>query len=121
MSLPAPSPDTTVLVTGASSGIGTELARALVARGHHVTLVARRRDRLEEIAAELGRSCVAIEEADLGETEGRSRLADKLLGGRRRVVGLCNNAGFGTSGASTSRTRSTSGRWWSSTSRRCTT
>ena len=50
MSLPPPGPDTTAIVTGASSGIGTEIARDLSRRGHHVTLVARSFDKLEAMA-----------------------------------------------------------------------
>ena len=53
MALPAPAPDRTALVTGASSGIGVELARQLAARGHGVTLVARREGPLRELAEEL--------------------------------------------------------------------
>jgi hypothetical protein len=96
MSLPAPEPNSTVVVTGASSGIGAELARELSRRGHHVTLVARRRDRLEELAAELGDA--AVQPADLGDPAARGELLGVLRHAGRTAVGLCNNAGFGTFG-----------------------
>ena len=51
MSLPSPAPDRTAVVTGASSGIGAEIARELARRGHHVTLVARSVDKLEALVA----------------------------------------------------------------------
>jgi uncharacterized protein len=96
MSLPAPDPNATVVVTGASSGIGAELARELSRRGHHVTLVARRKDRLEELAAELERA--DVRPADLAEAAGRGELLGALRAAGRFVAGLCNNAGFGTFG-----------------------
>src|SRR3954470_1624069 len=96
MSLPAPETNTTVVVTGASSGIGAELARELSRRGHHVTLVARRRERLDELAADLGEATAPP--ADLADPAGRAELLGVLRNSGRAVVGLCNNAGFGTFG-----------------------
>jgi len=50
MSLPQPNSDAIVVVTGASSGIGTELARGLARRGYPLLLTARRRERLAELS-----------------------------------------------------------------------
>jgi uncharacterized protein len=88
-----------VVVTGASSGIGTELARGLARRGYPLLLLARRRDRLDQLAAEVRsahRVDVEVLPLDLGDTEARAELSRRL--GDDPVGGLCNCAGFGTSG-----------------------
>jgi uncharacterized protein len=101
MALPSPSYGSTVLITGASSGIGADLARQLAERGYNLTLTARRRERLEELADELREAHdihVDVETCDLGDANARGRLVGKLRAGEREVVGLCNNAGFGNLG-----------------------
>jgi short-subunit dehydrogenase len=99
MSLPKPDNETTVVITGASSGIGAELARGLARRGFPLLLVARRRERLDELANEVGEeNSVAVEvmPVDLSDSKGRAKLADRLR--KETIAGLCNSAGFGTSG-----------------------
>jgi short-subunit dehydrogenase len=99
--LPEPSETSTALVTGASAGIGAEIARELASRGHGVTLVARRRDRLEELARELssahGVRAEALD-ADLVDPEARAALPGRLADLGLDVEVLVNNAGFGTAG-----------------------
>src|SRR4051794_3177774 len=81
MALPSPAPDGTVLITGASSGLGREFARRLATRGHGVTLVARREERLRELAAELAGSHGVRAESlscDLTDTDQRDALGDRV-------------------------------------------
>lgn len=100
MSLPAPAPDRTAVVTGASSGIGAEIARELAGRGHGLTLVARRADRLQSLAEELDARGARIEvlAADLGHPQARAELLGRItdLGLEPHI--LVNNAGFSTTG-----------------------
>jgi len=101
MSLPSPSASSTVVVTGASAGIGAELARELARRGHNLALVARDEARLEDLASELRTSAgidVATFAADLTEVRPREELVRSLDAGSREVIGLCNNAGVGSFG-----------------------
>ncbi len=96
MSLPTPGPDRTALVTGASSGIGAEIARDLSRRGHHVTLVARSADKLEALAAELANADVIV--LDLADRPGRALLLEQISERGRVVDILVNNAGLSTLG-----------------------
>jgi uncharacterized protein len=98
MALPPPAPDATALVTGASSGIGRELARQLAERGYGVTVVARRADRLEELAEELrAKHGVRVEAipTDLTDQAATDRLIDEIAARGLNVEILVNNAGFG--------------------------
>ncbi|HEY2192245.1 MAG TPA: SDR family NAD(P)-dependent oxidoreductase [Actinomycetospora sp.] len=100
MPLPPPGPDAHVLVTGASSGIGAAIARALAGRGYPTQLVARREEALRELAAELrGLSGLTAEvhAADLGSDEGRDTVR-RLVLDDERVLGVVNAAGYGVTG-----------------------
>jgi short-subunit dehydrogenase len=101
MPLPAPSPSTTALITGASSGIGADLARELADRGHNVVLVARRADRLEALATELRNAHLVRAEAlacDLTDPEARDGLPGRVADLGLTVDILINNAGYGSAG-----------------------
>jgi len=88
------------LVTGASSGIGAEFARALAARKHDLVLVARRRDRLTELAGELTRKHgieAQVMTADLARREDVEAVAQRIVAEKNLAL-LVNNAGFGALG-----------------------
>lgn len=89
----------TALITGASSGLGKDFAELFAADGHDLVLVARRRERLDEVAAELrerfGVTC-HVEPADLTDPDAREQLFERLRG--LDIDFLVNNAGFGTTG-----------------------
>lgn len=84
------------LVTGASAGLGVDFARRYRERGDRLVLVARRRDRLEALAAELGDTRVVS--MDLSEEGAAARLLDDVAAAGEHVETLVNNAGFGLVG-----------------------
>jgi short-subunit dehydrogenase len=87
------------LITGASSGIGAELARFCARDGYAVILVARRADRLAEVAEKLAREYgvgARVIAADLADAAARVALRDQTRG--ENVEILINNAGFGLRG-----------------------
>jgi uncharacterized protein len=84
------------LVTGASAGLGAEFARQLSKRGHRLVLAARRKDRLEVLAKELGDArAVTI---DLSKADAAAKLMADLEAHGETVDLLVNNAGFGLIG-----------------------
>ena len=92
----------TVLVTGASSGIGASFARELAARGSNLVLVARRTDRLERLASELRNAhgtTVTVLAHDLASPTAGPELHASVGGAGVRITALVNNAGFGTFGS----------------------
>lgn len=91
----------TALITGASSGIGKELANALAERGYELILVARRKERLAALAKELTsthKTTVTVYAMDLSTPGSSAALEKKVLADGHSVDVLVNNAGFGTNG-----------------------
>src|SRR4051812_8895375 len=90
----------TALITGASAGLGAEYAKLFAADGHDLVLVARRRDRLDAIAAQLQEARGVkgrVGGPDLSAPDGPRKGLEALHG--MPIDFLVNNAGFGTSGA----------------------
>jgi len=89
------------LVTGASAGIGAEFCRQLAAMSYSLVLVARRKERLESLSAELSAShgvkcrCIPL---DLSRTEAVGELAEQLEANGIEIDFLVNNAGYGVPG-----------------------
>jgi uncharacterized protein len=101
MSLPAPSETTAALITGASSGIGADLARELAGRGRNVVLAARRLDRLEALAQELHDLHGVRAEplaVDLLDPDATRALPERIDALGLTVDILVNNAGYGSAG-----------------------
>src|SRR2546423_6425021 len=91
----------TALVTGASGGIGLELARLFAADGHDLVLVARSRDKLTRLSEELsGKHGVSarVVAADLARAEAPQEIFDELQREGLTVDALVNNAGIGSYG-----------------------
>ena len=84
------------LITGASAGLGVDFARQLSSQGKRLVLVARRKERLEALAAELGNARAV--ELDLSEAGAAERLMADLATHGEQVEMLINNAGFGLTG-----------------------
>ncbi|MBX3269128.1 MAG: SDR family oxidoreductase [Sandaracinaceae bacterium] len=95
----SPWKDAVVVVSGASSGIGRELARQMAPEARALALVARRADRLEELAAELRerhpRLEVLVRPTDLTDLEACGAMIDEVKARFGRIGVLVNNAGFG--------------------------
>ena len=101
MSLPEPNSSSAALVTGASAGIGSEIAKLLAARGYALVLVARREDRLTALADELAEAHGVRTEtiaADLSKPTPRGRIAGQIQELGLEIDILINNAGFATGG-----------------------
>jgi short-subunit dehydrogenase len=89
------------LITGASAGIGTELARVFASKGHRVALAARRADRLTALAAEIvaaGGAAPIVIPCDLEQPDACDRIAAALTAEGVEVEYVVNNAGYGLFG-----------------------
>ena len=96
------------LITGASAGIGTELARVFASKGHRVVLVARRADRLTALAGEIvaaGGAAPIVIACDLTQMGVGDKIAEALTAAGVEVEYVVNNAGFGLFGKAVQRDR----------------
>lgn len=100
--------DRVTLITGASAGIGAELARVFAAKGHRVALTARRVDRLNLLAAEIvasGGAQPVVVACDLAQADAGDKIAAALAAAGVELEYLVNNAGFGIFGHAIKRDR----------------
>ena len=96
------------LITGASAGIGMELARIFAAKGHRVALTARRADRLNELAGEIvaaGGTQPIVIPCDLEQADACDTIEGALAAAGVELEYLVNNAGFGVFGHAIKRDR----------------
>src|SRR5688572_21705024 len=96
------------LITGASAGIGTELARVFASKGHRVALVARREERLVQLASEItasGGAAPIVISCDLTQPDAGDRIEAALAAAGVEVEYVVNNAGFGLFGQAIKRDR----------------
>lgn len=89
------------LITGASAGIGAEFAKLFASKGHSVILVARRKERLEQLAKDLAEACSVkawVIDIDLGQKNAGRLLFERVKGLNVKVDFVVNNAGLGSGG-----------------------
>lgn len=90
--------DRVVLITGASGGLGEKIARMAAASGGHLVLLARRKDRLSRLAAELEASfsvSCTYYQLDMSDLDAVTAIFSKIVNDFDRIDVLVNNAGFG--------------------------
>ncbi|MCX8564421.1 SDR family oxidoreductase [Mycolicibacterium mucogenicum] len=100
MTLPLPTPQSRVVITGASSGIGEALAESFAKRGYSLVLIARREERLQAVAGTLKTRYIVdvdVDACDLADAAARAALLGRLR--ERDVAVICLNAGFATYGS----------------------
>src|SRR5579883_2139362 len=101
-------PRPVTVVTGASSGIGVALARVFARNGHALALVARREQRLQDLADEIaasGQPRPIVIGADLAQSDAARRIGEALAAQGAEPQFIVNNAGFGLVGSAVSRDR----------------